>query len=180
MPTCEGETPPPEVASRDNHCKHKVQRSGCKVQRSGPAQNGMQQQHATPATATTDQLRISTSADGVHDAAIIATCVRAHNSNSFHALPLLWWLELHVAAASRSVLVLTFAPCTLIFALCACGGCHGKQLLVVVFLPQMLAQRLCLYPWWFHLLQLEPMVFSFHPLVQIPALHLGNLHCGGI
>ena len=49
--------------------------------------NGMQ--HATPTTTTTDQLRISTGAGGVHDAAIIATCVRANNSNSFHALPLL-------------------------------------------------------------------------------------------
>ena len=27
--------------------------------------------------------------DGVHDAAIIATCIRAHNSNSFLALPLM-------------------------------------------------------------------------------------------
>ena len=33
--------------------------------------------NATPTTTTTDQLRISTG--GVHNAAIIATCVRAHN-----------------------------------------------------------------------------------------------------
>ena len=38
------------------------------------------------------------------------------------------------------MLVLTFAPCTLTFALCVCGGCHRQQLTVVVFLPQPLAQ----------------------------------------
>ena len=32
VPTSEGDTPPPEVAAGDNHCKHKVHRSGCKVQ----------------------------------------------------------------------------------------------------------------------------------------------------
>ena len=68
----------------------KGQGAGCKGQDQHQArQNGMQQQHATPTTTTTDQLRISTSAGGVHDAAIIATCVGAHNS--FHALPLRWW-----------------------------------------------------------------------------------------
>ena len=50
----------------------------------------MQKQHATLTTTTTiDQLRVSTGAGGVHDAAIITTCVRAHNSNSFHALLLM-------------------------------------------------------------------------------------------
>ena len=39
--------------------------------------SGMQQQHATPTTTTTNQLRISTGAIGVNDPAIIATCVRA-------------------------------------------------------------------------------------------------------
>ena len=37
VPTAEGETPPPQVAAGGNHRKHKVQRSKCKVQRSGPA-----------------------------------------------------------------------------------------------------------------------------------------------
>ena len=75
------------------------------------------------------------------------------------------------------MLVLTFAPCTLTFAPCVCGGCHRQQLMVVVFLPQPLAQRLHLHPQWFHPWQLVPVVFSFYPLVQIPDLHLGNLHC---
>ena len=69
----------------------KVRVQGAKVRTSISASwNRMQQQHATPTTTTTtEQLRISTGAGGVHDAAIIATCVRAHNSDSFHALPLM-------------------------------------------------------------------------------------------
>ena len=74
---------------------------------------------------TTDQLRISTSAGGVHDTAIIATCVKgtAWNELEWGAVtqvaiiaasctppaPVLiwagrwcWWLGLHVVAASRS------------------------------------------------------------------------------
>ena len=66
----------------------KVRVQGAKVRTSiSPSQSGIQQQHANPTTTTTDQLRISTSAAGVHDAAIFVTCVWAHNSNSFHALP---------------------------------------------------------------------------------------------
>ena len=34
--TAEGETPSLKVAASDNHRKHKMQRSGCKVQRLGP------------------------------------------------------------------------------------------------------------------------------------------------
>ena len=115
------------------------------------------------------QLRISTDAGGVHDVAIIATCIRAHHSNSFQALPLLCALmQVAMIAASCTppllllswsvvvvvgvaccccipfrlalMLVLTFAPYTLAFAPCACGGCHWQQLLVVVFLPQQLVQ----------------------------------------
>ena len=151
----ERETPPPEVTARDNHHKHKVQRSGCKVLRSGPTSvqvgtgcsNNMQLQPPPPP-------------------AIIATCVRAHHCNSFHALPLLCALtQVAMIAASCTppapvliltwsvvavvgvaccccipfrlvlMLVLTFAPCTLTFAPCACGGCHRQQLMVVVFLP---------------------------------------------
>ena len=50
----------------------------------------MQQQPATPTTITTNQLRINTDAIGVHNAAIIATCVRAHNflpSAASHFIP---------------------------------------------------------------------------------------------
>ena len=53
----------------------KVRVQGAKVRSSiSASRKGMQQQHATPTTTTTDQLRISTGAGGVHDAAIIATC----------------------------------------------------------------------------------------------------------
>ena len=70
VPTSEGE---------HHHCKllpvTTTQAQGAKVRTSISArQNGMQQQHATPTTTTTDQLRISTGAGGVHHAAIIATC----------------------------------------------------------------------------------------------------------
>ena len=37
VPKAEGETVPSYVAASDNHRKHKVQRSECNVQRSGPA-----------------------------------------------------------------------------------------------------------------------------------------------
>ena len=133
----------------------------------------MQQQHGTPTTTTSDQLWISTGAGGVHNSAIIATCIRARNSNSFYALPLFCALtQVAMIAASCTppapvlilswsvvvvvgvaccccipfrlalMLVLTFALCTLTFAPCACIGSHQQQLLVVVFLPQMLAQTL--------------------------------------
>ena len=72
----------------------KVRVQGAKVRTCISASwKGMQQQHATPTTTITDQLTISTGAGGVNDAAIIATCIRAHNSN--HAsMPLhkLQWL----------------------------------------------------------------------------------------
>ena len=56
-------------------------------------------------------------------------------------------------------------------------GSHRQQLTVVVLLPQLLAQRLPLHPWWFHPLQLARWCFFFHPQAQIPELHSGNLHC---
>ena len=170
----------------------------------------MQHQHATPTNSTSDQIKISTGAGGMHDAAIIAielACVRAHNSNSFHALPLYTQVEMITASCTPPapvlilswsvvvvvgaacwycilfqlawMLVQTFAPCTLTFAPCTCSGCHWQQFTMVclVFLPQPLAVILHLHIWQFHLLQLEPMVFSFHPLVHILYLHSGNLHC---
>ena len=89
VPTDEGETPSlPVTSPQAQGAKVRVQ--GAKLRTSiSTSRNGMQQQHATPTTTTIDQLRISTSAGGVHDAAMIATCVRAHNSNFFHDLPLL-------------------------------------------------------------------------------------------
>ena len=97
------------------------------------------------------------------------------------------------------MLVLTFAPCTLTFAPCACRGCHRQQLTVVVFLPQPLAQIPHLHTWWFNPLLLALVVFilsptgadtggsthcylrwwclSFHPLAQILYLHSSYLHC---
>ena len=74
-------------------------------------QSGMQQQPAIPTTTTTNQFRISTDAIGVHDAAIIATCVRAGPAwKKLCALT-----QVAMIAAIALMLVLTFAPCTLTF-----------------------------------------------------------------
>ena len=112
----------------------------------------MQQQHAIPTTNTTDQLRISTGAGGVHDA--------ASRTPPAPVLILSWSMVVVVGIACcccipcrlALMLLLTFAPC-------ACGGFHQQQLTVVVFLPQPLVQRLHLHPQWFHPLQLAPVVF---------------------
>ena len=69
------------------------------------------------------------------------------------------------------MLVLTFAPC-------ACGGCHCKQLTVLMFLPQPLAQRLHLQPQWFHPLQLVPVVYLILRYTIIP--HWLMHHSGGV
>ena len=74
------------------------------------------------------------------------------------------------------MLVLTFAPCTLTFAPCACGGCHGQQHTVMVFLTQLLAQSLHLHPWWFHPLQLTPVVYFLPPTSADTGLTLGQLN----
>ena len=98
--------------------------------------------------------------------------------------------------------LLTFAPCTLTFAPCACCGCHRQQLTVVVFLPQPLVQIPHLHTWWFHPLQLVLVVFilpptgedtggfthcylrwwclSFHPLAQIPVVSPIATCAGGV
>ena len=55
-----------------------TQAQGAKVRTSISASwSRMQQLHATPTTATTNQLRISMDAIGVHNATIIATCLKA-------------------------------------------------------------------------------------------------------
>ena len=74
--------PPTQVAEGETTtCTSKVFVSKVRVQGAKASISvsgcGMQQQHATPTTATTDQLRISMGATGVHDAAIIATFIRA-------------------------------------------------------------------------------------------------------
>ena len=69
------------------------------------------------------------------------------------------------------------ALCTLTCAPCACGGCHRQQLMVLVFLLRPLAQRLHLHKYWFHPLQLAPVVFLFLPTGADSELMLGNLHC---
>ena len=80
-----------------NHpvCKWNVCAKGqgarCKAQdQHNTSWSGMQQHQATP---TTDQLRLSTGVVGVHNAVIIAACVRAHHFLP-RALPLhkLQWL----------------------------------------------------------------------------------------
>ena len=45
--------------------------------------------------------------------------------------------------------VLTFAPCTLIFAPCTCGGCEWRQHALVVVSPLLRAQILHLRTWRF-------------------------------
>ena len=67
-------------APSDNHCKHKVF-APC-------ACSGCQDQHQRKSeldAATTCNSNYLHHWPGVHNAAIIATCVRAFNSNSFHA-----------------------------------------------------------------------------------------------
>ena len=100
----------------------------------------------------------------LHNAAIIATCVRVHNSNFFHALLLFCALtQVAMIAAlctppapvlilSWLVVVVVGVACcccipfrlalmlVLTFAPCACSGGHWQQFTVVVFLPQPLAQ----------------------------------------
>ena len=83
MPTAEGETSPTVSCCRwlplqAQSAKVRVQDAKVRTSISA-SRSRMQQQHATPTiTTTTDQLRISTGACGEHDAAIIATRVRAH------------------------------------------------------------------------------------------------------
>ena len=83
---------------------------------------------------------------------------------------ILSWLEVAVVGVACGcciplrlalMLVLTFAPCTLIFAHCAYGSCHLQHLTVVLFLFRPLAQRPHLHTWWFHPLELALMVFFF-------------------
>ena len=78
----------------------------------------MQQQHATPTTTVTDQLRISTGAGGVHDAAIIATCIRAHIKGRA-------WKELELSGCGfQSTAII--ANTTLSAPRC-CEGMHAEQ-----------------------------------------------------
>ena len=77
----------------------------------------------------------------------------------------------------KSLLVLTFAPCTLTFTFCACSDYHWQQLMVAVFLPQPLSQILHLHPRWFHPLQLVLVVLLLPSLMQKLNLRSGNLHC---
>ena len=76
--------PPAQVAmSETTTCASgvfvsKVRVQGVKVRTSiSVGLSRMQQQHATPTTTTTNQLRISTASIEVYDAAAIATCIRA-------------------------------------------------------------------------------------------------------
>ena len=96
VPTAEGETPPPEVAAGDYHRKHKVQKARTSISAS---RNEIQQQHAT----TNNQHRISTGAGGVHDAAIIAACVREHIKGRA-------WKELELCALTQVAMIA--ASCT--------------------------------------------------------------------
>ena len=125
VPTPEGETPPPEVAASDNHRKHKVQRPGCKVQRSGPASaqvGTVCNNNVTPTTTTTDQLRISTGTGGVHDAASIATCIRAQIKG-------MAWKQLELCALKQVAMIVAVSKVTVIsifiMFMCVSGLCNS-------------------------------------------------------
>ena len=122
----------------------KVRTQGAKVRASISASRyGMQQQHATPTTTTSDRI-----GPAQHDAAISATCVRAPISSTNLALTQVALIAASCCAGPiRSLVVvvvvaccccipyrlalmlaltfapcvLTFAPCTLTFAPCAYG-----------------------------------------------------------
>ena len=118
-----------------------------------------------------------------------------HKSNSFHALPLYASSndccivhstsasadpELVGGSGSWSCMLLLHPTltcadaglvlCTLTFASCTCSDCHQQQLMVMVFLPQPLAQIPHLHTWWFYPLQVAPVVLS-HLLLQHFAFH---------
>ena len=158
------------------------------MQRSASVQVGAgctNNMHATPIT--TDQLRISTGADGVHDAAIIATCpaltqvvIAASCTPTAPVLILSWVMVVVVVEVACCCCIPLWLALMLVlaFAHCACSGSHQQQLTVVVLLPQPLAQILHLHTWLFHSLQLAPVVFFLpHWHTQMPNLCLGNLRC---
>ena len=62
------------------------------------------------------------------------------------------------------MLFMTFAPCTLTFAPCACGGCHRQLRTYAGGVDQLFAQILHLHTWWLHPLQLAPVVFFLPPI----------------
>ena len=85
----------------------------------------MQQQHATPTTTTIDQLRISTGAGGVHDATIIATCVRAHiKGRAWKELQWCALTQVAMIAASCTppalVLILSWSVVVVVGVACCC------------------------------------------------------------
>ena len=90
------------------------------------------------------------------------------------------------------MLALTFAPCILTFASCACGvslstGANIPLAQVVVVTScnlrrwclfiQPLAQLVHLHTWWYHPLQLALVVLSYPATDVNTALALSNLHC---
>ena len=95
----------------------KVRVQGAKVRTSiSASRSGMQQQHATPTTTTTtDQLRISTGDGGVHDAAIIATCIRSGHERSLKCVHSRY---LHCMVVFFLVVVVV----VVVVDVCVCGG----------------------------------------------------------
>ena len=101
-----------------------------KVQRSGPASGqigaGCSNSSCNDNHQTTDQVRTTTGAVGVPDAAINTTCVRAHNITStcpnacyIDCCIRCWWC--FPSSSWRK------------YSTCTCGGYHPLQLVLVVF-----------------------------------------------
>ena len=79
----------------------KVGTQGWKVRASiSTSQYGMQQQHATTNTTTTDQIRAAQ-----HDAAINATCVMGHHFPYKSSLRKFHWLLQHTSSSFETVVV---------------------------------------------------------------------------
>ena len=175
----------------------KVRTQGAKVRASISASRyGMQQQHATTATTTSDWI-----GPAQHDAAISATCVRAPISSYPAAggggCSCMLLLHPVLTSADAGPDLCTLCPdlctCTLTFALCA----YGVSLLstgATIPLAQVVVITSCNLPWWCFILQPVPQIvhlhtwwltlcnlrwwcFFIHALVQILHLHSGNLHC---
>ena len=116
-------------------------------------------------TTTTVQLRISTGAGGVHDTAMITTCVRAHNKGRA-------WKELELCALMQvAMIAASCTPPALVLILSwYCGGVS----------PSAVDTKTPLAPRWFHPLQLALVVFFLPPTSADTELTLRQLTlCGG-
>ena len=122
------------------------------------------------------QLRTSTGTGRLHDAAINATCVRAHHSNSFHVLPKLCPLAKVAMIAAlctppAPVLILSWSVVVVVgVACCCCIPFRLALMLVLTFAPCTLTFAPCACGG-SHWQQLTVVVFLPQPLAQRLPLH---------